>query len=70
MIATSPPCSGVASPSRGITHAWPRTSDSTVSGAWSLISKDHGGSMIERSTKAFRARGPSSSPATASIGSA
>src|SRR5829696_4359637 len=51
-----------------MTHASPRTTATTVSGASSSIRSDHGGSSTERSRKAPRARGPSRRPATASMG--
>jgi len=50
-----------------IAHASPRTIDRTVSGASSWMRSDHGGSRLERSRNASRARGPSSRPAIASI---
>ena len=56
-----------ASPSSGTIHASPRTTATSVSGASSWMRSDHGGSRLERSRNAPRARGPSSSPATASI---
>ena len=52
---------------RAAIHASPRTTATSVSGASSSIRSDHGGSSIERSRNAPRARGPSSRPATASM---
>ena len=66
-IATSPAPSRCTSPPSETTQALPRTIAISVSGASSSIRSDHGGSIVERSRKAPRARGPSSSPATASI---
>ena len=45
----------------------PRTAESTASGASSWIRSAHGGSKLKRSRNAPRARGPSRSPATASM---
>ena len=52
---------------RATTHASPRTTATSVSGASSSMRSDHGGSMLERSRNAPRARGPSRRPATASM---
>ena len=60
MIATSPSPSRTGARSSGTIQASPRTTATSVSGASSSIRSDHGGSIVERSRNAPRARGPSS----------
>src|SRR4051812_3995954 len=66
MIATSPTARRSSWLSRS-THASPRTTATRVSGASSAMRSDQGGSMVERSRKAPRARGPSRRPAIESM---
>src|SRR4051794_20136611 len=63
----SPAVSTMGSPRSGATWARPATTAITVNGAESSIRRPQGGAIAERSRNAPRARGPSSSPATASI---
>ena len=58
MTATSPARSSTGSSSSGSTHATPRMTATTVSGASSSIRSDQGGFMLERRRNADRARGP------------
>ncbi len=68
--ATSPGRSRAASPASGTTHASPRNGVSTVSGARSRTSSDHGGSSTDRTRNAPRARAPSNNPVNASTAAA
>ena len=50
-----------------VSHASPRSTADMDSAEWSSTQIDHGGSMSSWSRNASRARGPSSSPANASM---
>lgn len=67
-IATSPGDRRTGSPESNAIHDSPRTCAISDSGASSWMRIDQGGCRIERSRKAPRARGPSSSAASGSMG--